>query len=426
MGATSGGGRVRPTVGDGDTAVNVQGCRISVGDCESLWQALAVQEPKHLPDRPVVLVVDDDDGVREALHLVLDAEFDVVVATHGRAALGAIRAQRVDLVLLDILMPDVDGLEVLQEIKAVAPDLPVIMMTAVKTVRTTVAAMKLGAADYLTKPFQEDELLAAIRRAIGERTARPAAPAEREPSRRDGPSARAHRLLLVGGDPGWRATLAVTLARAVSVETTGTLVDGLNVMLRFRPTCVVLNVGRAPGEAPRFLGALNAQLPACPVLVVSEDPYLGAEPVWENLNIRAVLRPPVSSGDLVRRIGAVLPPGSSLTGPWPQLGESVTRAIDYLSRHFEEDLTVDAIAEVIEISSSHLAHVFRAETGLSVRDYLTRVRVTIVQDLLASTDEKLESVAARVGFGDTSHLAHVFQRITGRPPSAYRRGYSAV
>jgi transcriptional regulator GlxA family with amidase domain len=54
------------------------------------------------------------------------------------------------------------------------------------------------------------------------------------------------------------------------------------------------------------------------------------------------------------------------------------------------------------------------------------VRVTIVQDLLASTDEKLESVAARVGFGDTSHLAHVFQRITGRPPSAYRRGYSAV
>ena len=382
-----------------------------------------MQKPKHLP---VVLVVDDDDGVREALHLVLDAEFDVAVATNGRAALGAIGAQRVDLVLLDILMPDVDGLEILQEIKALAPDLPVIMMTAVKTVRTTVAAMKLGAADYLTKPFQEDELLAAIRRALGERAAHPAAPAEREPSLREGPSARAHRLLLVGGDPGWRATLAVTLARAVSVETTGTLVDGLNVMLRFRPTCVVLNVGRSPSEAGRFLGALNAQLPACPVLVVSEDPYLGAEPVWENLNIRGVLRPPVSSGDLVRRIGAVLPPGSSLTGPWPQLGESVTRAVDYLSRHFEEDLTVDAIAEIIEISSSHLAHVFRAETGLSVRDYLTRVRVTIVQDLLASTDEKLESVAARVGFGDTSHLAHVFQRITGRPPSAYRRGYSAV
>jgi len=382
--------------------------------------------PKDPPERPVVLVVDDDDGVREALHLVLDADFEVVVTTHGRTALGAIRAQRVDLVLLDILMPDVDGLEILQEIKALAPDLPVIMMTAVKTVRTTVAAMKLGATDYLTKPFQDEELLAAIRGAIGQRSARPAATVEREASPREGPPARTHRLLLVGGDPGWRATLAVTLTRAVSVEMTGTFVDGLNAMLRFRPTCVVLNVGRSPGEAGRFLGALNAQLPACPVLVVSEDPYLGAEPVWENLNIRGVLRPPVSSGDLVSRIGAVLSPGSSMTGPWPQLGESVTRAIDHLGRHFDEDLTVDAIAEVIEISSSHLAHVFRAETGLSVRDYLTRLRVTIVQDLLASTDEKLESVAARVGFGDTSHLAHVFQRITGRPPSAYRRGYSAV
>src|SRR5262249_60124892 len=141
---------------------------------------------------------------------------------------------------------------------------------------------KLGAADYLTTPFKEGELLPAIRRAIGERVARPAAPAaEREPSPREAPSARTHRLLFVAGDPGWRATLAVTLARAVSVETTATLVDGLNAMLRFRPTCAVLNVGRSPGEAGRFLGALNAQLPACPVLVVSEDPYLGEEPVWE-------------------------------------------------------------------------------------------------------------------------------------------------
>jgi len=97
------------------------------------------------------------------------------------------------------------------------------------------------------------------------------------------------------------------------------------------------------------------------------------------------------------------------------------RAIDYLSQHFDQDLTVDAIAEIIDISASHLAHLFRSETGMSVRDYLTRVRVAIAQDLLAGTDEKLEAVAVRVGFVDTSHLAHVFQRITGRPPSAYRR-----
>jgi AraC-like DNA-binding protein len=225
----------------------------------------------------------------------------------------------------------------------------------------------------------------------------------------------------VGGDPGWRATLVVVLAPALSVETSPTLADGLNSMLRFRPTCVVLNVKRSTAEAGRFLGALSAQLPACPVLVVCDDVYLGAPPVWETLNIRGVLRPPVRFEDLVSQIGALLPPGDGLSGPWPRLGESVGRTIGHLSRHYDEDLTVDSIAQIADISASHLAHLFRSEIGMSVRDYLTRVRVTIAQDLLAHTDEKLESIAARLGFADTSHLAHVFQRITGRPPSAYRR-----
>jgi FixJ family two-component response regulator/AraC-like DNA-binding protein len=368
------------------------------------------------PERPVVLIVDDDAGIREALRFALDEHYTVLDAPHGRSGIGIVRAERVDLVLLDILMPEVDGLEILQELKALDPDLPVIMMTAVKTVRTTVAAMKLGAADYVTKPFQEDELLASIRQALAQRARRLGPAVER-----DARLPRTHRLLFVGGDPGWRATLAVVLSPATSVETSPTLVDGLNRMLRFRPTCVVLNVKRSTAEAGRFLGALNAQLPACPVLVVCDDVYLGAPPVWETLNIRGVLRPPVRFEELLSRIGAVLPPGDSLSGPWPRIGESVGRTIAHLSRHYDEDLTVDGIAGITDISASHLAHLFRSEIGMSVRDYLTRVRVAIAQDLLAHTDEKLESIAARLGFADTSHLAHVFQRIIGRPPSAYRR-----
>jgi len=374
--------------------------------------------PAH--ERPVVLIVDDDAGIRDALRFALDEQYTVLDAPHGRSGIGIVRTARVDLVLLDILMPEVDGLEILQELKALDPDLPVIMMTAVKTVRTTVAAMKLGAADYVTKPFQEDELLGSIRQVLAQRARRLGPPVERDRAERDA-RPRTHRLLFVGGDPGWRATLAVVLSPATSVETSPTLVDGLNRMLRFRPTCVVLNVKRSTVEAGRFLGALNAQLPACPVLVVCDDVYLGAPPVWETLNIRGVLRPPVRFEDLLSRIGDVLPPSDSLSGPWPRLGESVGRTIAHLSRHFDEDLTVDSIAEITDISASHLAHLFRSEIGMSVRDYLTRVRVAIAQDLLAHTDEKLESIAARLGFADTSHLAHVFQRIIGKPPSAYRR-----
>ena len=372
-------------------------------------------------ERPVVLLVDDDAGVRDALHLVLDERYAVIDAAHGRAGLDLVLSRPVDLVLLDILMPDVDGLEILQELKAIDPNLPVVMLTAVKTVRTTVAAMKLGAADYLTKPFQLEELLATIRRVLEEHNGRLVAPAERDRSEREAHQPRTHRILFVGGALGWRATLTVALERGAGVETTATLVDGLNRVLRFRPTCVVLNVGRSStDEAARFLGALNAQSPACPVLVVSEDAYLGEAPVWQALNIRGVVRPPVNLGDLIRQIGGVLPSGGA-NGGWPQLGESVSRTVDYLAQHFAEDLTVESIATIIDISSSHLAHLFRSEIGMSVRDYLTRVRVAIAQDLLAHTDEKLESIASRLGFADTSHLAHVFQRITGNPPSAYRR-----
>ena len=375
----------------------------------------------HSDTRPVVLIVDDDAGIRDALRFALDESYAVLDAPHGRSALDIVRTERVDLVLLDILMPEVDGLEILQELKALEPDLPVIMLTAVKTVRTTVAAMKLGASDYVTKPFQEDELLAAIRQALEQRARRLGVPAERDRADRDARLPRTYRLLLVGGDPGWRATLAVVLARATSVETSATLMDGLNDMLRLRPTCVVLNVKRSTAEAGRFLGALNAQLPACPVLVVCDDVYLGTPSVWESLNIRGVLRPPVRFDDLLSRIGALLPPGNGLNGPWPRLGEFVGRTIAHLSQHYDQELTVESIAELTDISASHLAHLFRSEIGMSVRDYLTRVRVTIAQDLLAHTDDKLEAIATSLGFADTSHLAHVFQRITGRPPSAYRR-----
>src|SRR6267378_517465 len=116
--------------------------------------------------RPVVLVVDDDSGVRESFRLILEDHYDVVDVPDGPSALDAVRASAVDLVLLDIRLPGMDGIEVLERIKALDEGIEVILVTAVKTVRTAVAAMKLGAFDYLTKPFEEEELLSLSRREL--------------------------------------------------------------------------------------------------------------------------------------------------------------------------------------------------------------------------------------------------------------------
>jgi DNA-binding NarL/FixJ family response regulator len=372
-------------------------------------------------DRPVVLVVDDDDGVREALHLVLDDDYVVLDVGDGRTALSIVRAHPVDVVLLDILMPEVDGIEILQELRIFAPTLPVIMMTAVKTVLTAVSAMKLGAHDYITKPFHDASLLASIRTALEPHTWQRALPVDTGESGSRSRSARANRILVVDGDVGWRATLAVTLGIVASVETASTLDEALNRLLKVRPTCVILKPRRSSAEAARFLGAVHAQQPGCPALVISDDPHLQATLAWEPLNIRGVLRPPVAHAEVVDRMMAIALPGREPNRSWPRLSWSVSAAIDHVSGHFGDDLSVAALAGVAGISASHLAHLFRAETGLTVRDYVTRVRVEITRDLLQHTNDTLAQIAAFVGFFDASHLARVFRQLQGQRPNACRR-----
>ncbi len=120
--------------------------------------------------RPLVLVVDDDAGLRESLRLILEDEYEVLDVPDGAQALEVVRSFQVDLVLLDIRLPGMDGIAVLERLKALDEQAEVILVTAVTEVRSAVAAMKLGAFDYLTKPFEEDEVLAAIRRALDKRS----------------------------------------------------------------------------------------------------------------------------------------------------------------------------------------------------------------------------------------------------------------
>ena len=98
--------------------------------------------------------------------MVLKERYDVACAASGEEALRLSAAEPCDVMLLDILMPGMDGLEVLERIKAEAVSPQVVMLTATKTVKTAVTAMKLGAYDYVTKPFDVEELLLIIDRAV--------------------------------------------------------------------------------------------------------------------------------------------------------------------------------------------------------------------------------------------------------------------
>ena len=117
-----------------------------------------------------LLVADDDPGLRESLERTLTREgYRVLLASDGNAALERLRGGGIDLVLTDLKMPGLTGIEVLRAAKAIAPDVDVILLTAFGTVEEAVRAMKDGAYDFLTKPFQRPQVLKLIRQALERR-----------------------------------------------------------------------------------------------------------------------------------------------------------------------------------------------------------------------------------------------------------------
>src|SRR3954463_5683923 len=123
--------------------------------------------------RATILIVEDDSAMRTFLREVLEEDgYTVEVAGGGHAGVDRIRQGGVDLVVSDVKMPDLDGLDMLREIKAVSPSPYVITITAFGSIDTAIRAVKLGAFDYITKPFEVDQLILSVEKALAERELR--------------------------------------------------------------------------------------------------------------------------------------------------------------------------------------------------------------------------------------------------------------
>ena len=120
-----------------------------------------------LPEKKQVLVVDDEPNLRRVLAAILLRDgYDVHEADNGESALEFLREHHLDLVITDLRMPRVDGMELLRQVQRIDVQLPVVMLTAHGTVDNAVEALKLGAIDYLTKPFDQSEIRNVVRKAL--------------------------------------------------------------------------------------------------------------------------------------------------------------------------------------------------------------------------------------------------------------------
>lgn len=117
-----------------------------------------------------VLVVDDEEAIREVVSTLLEAQgYRCTPCSNGKIALDAFGKDSFDLVLSDIVMPEMDGLKLLAQLRSLDPDVPVIMVTAMHDISIALEAIRAGAYDYILKPFEKDQLHLSVRRALEHR-----------------------------------------------------------------------------------------------------------------------------------------------------------------------------------------------------------------------------------------------------------------
>src|SRR5512141_1796795 len=117
--------------------------------------------------RPTVLIVDDESGIVDTLRILLKNEgFAAHVAFGGKQGLDQIAALQPNVIITDIRMPAVGGIDLLTAARAQDPDVPVILMTAQASLQSAIQAVNQGAFHYIQKPFRNDELVAIVRRAV--------------------------------------------------------------------------------------------------------------------------------------------------------------------------------------------------------------------------------------------------------------------
>jgi DNA-binding NtrC family response regulator len=119
-------------------------------------------------EKKKAIVIDDEQIVLDSVsQILIDENYEVDVSLSGREGLDWAIERPYDIVLTDIRMPDIGGMRVLRDIKRIKPSLPVLIITGYATAKSAVQAMKLGAADYIEKPFEPEQLLEAVSRALG-------------------------------------------------------------------------------------------------------------------------------------------------------------------------------------------------------------------------------------------------------------------
>lgn len=372
--------------------------------------------PSRPPRRAAILIVDADDAFRVSLASTLAERYEVTAVRSVAGALTVLQSRDIALVVLDIRLPHVSGLELLRWLGGEGHAVPVIVISTLSSVDVVVAALKAGAADYFTKPVDASRVVttieAILRRGAGGR--RPGPLAATEPSGGD--------LLLVGRNLGLLAAMRVLTAAAWPSTIASTARSTLQQLAKHTAAVLVYEDAFSAAERTIIFRSLAAATPPPHRILLADD----ASSLWRDRDARQLFRVALPRDCRATELHAAVlacrpPPALRPIGLPGRLSAPVEKAIDYLARHHAERLSVLSVASETGMSMSRLEHLFRGEVGLTLRDFSTELKVEITRHLLTDSDEKIEAIAAAAGFSDASHLSRTFRQRLGVSPGRFRR-----
>ncbi|MDO3412463.1 response regulator [Saccharibacillus sp. CPCC 101409] len=349
-----------------------------------------------------MLVVDDEALFRQGfIHLVRNNPlgWDVIgEAADGEEALAAVRSDKPDLIVTDISMPVMDGLDLARRIQEEDQDILIIILTGYREFEYAQRALRYGAIEFLLKPFSLDEACQVLRKAHERYRRRQS---EQRLRSEYGRTDRTER---------WRGELAELLLKRQVGPMRARVAEGLEEAAR-------MELADCKAEVQRMLRAIE-ELPAQQFNVKpGNEPgkaeEFGGDPLLWMHSVQEVT-------DWARgRSGERLELLESLLED--RRGSVVHRVIQYVEAHYAETCTLQSAADYAHVTPNYLSHLFKKETGEGFSQYVSRRRIEKAKLLLRETRQSMSSIAEQTGFDTSSYFTTVFKQLTGMSPRAFRK-----
>lgn len=422
-----------------------------------------------------ILIVDDETVILEGIkEVVLSSDLplkEVKTASSAREAIRNFQKTPFDIILSDISMPEMDGLDMIQETRKIWPSTAVIILTGYQNFEYVRKALRLGTLDYLLKPVTDEQLIDSLKTIICN--------LDKEWFKRfyekkiweqtDKDLIRVQREYFISAFKSKNAVALITQERLQSLKIPMCIGKKVRtVVIRYEERIIklaedieykthhwLLNIlqNSLYGYEQVFGFQYNSSVSVFLLQPMSEQTmddtaiYKVIEEMqsyfFEKVDI--IMSIGILSGidwkDWVKAVQTVIHRQeetkesgqifivdhagySQKEQNYPEEGENqnffVLRIEEYVKKHLAEDLSLSALSDKFHINPSYLSRIFHRESGLQLSAFITEFRIERAKELLLKTDNKIYEIAAKVGFDTAGYFTKVFTKIVGVPPKEYR------